>query len=90
MSRDKQVRFGESDGESTMMDRQEEWEQLLDRLDLARAENNALRELLVKRHGWDPEELSITVEARVTEKLQQDIDRLTQWRTQWLARGRLS
>lgn len=90
MSKDEQGRFGGGDGENPMVDRQEEWEQLLDRLDLARAENNALRELLVKRHGWDPEELSITVEARVTEKLQQDIDRLTQWRTQWLARGRLS
>ncbi|NMC31225.1 MAG: hypothetical protein GYA36_02035 [Veillonellaceae bacterium] len=86
MSRDKQERFGESDGDPPMMDYQEERERLLDRLDLAREENNALRELLVKRHGWDPQELSITVEARVTEKLQQDIDRLTQWRTQWLAR----
>ena len=86
MSRDKQGHFGESDGETPMLDRQEERERLLDRLDLAREENNALRELLVKRHGWDPQELSIIVEARITEKLQQDIDRLTQWRTQWLAR----
>lgn len=67
---------GKELAENPAVDSQEEHENLLDRLELAREEAAAMRDILTSRHGWDPVELKRTVRLMVLENVQANIDRL--------------